>query len=163
MIERMTLSLVACSALTACVERRVWIDSTPSGALVWINDAQVGRTPVDVAITHEGVYDLRIEKDGYEPLVTPATTDGPLWDQFPLDFFAETMPVTARSETRWMFTLVVRDDSEATLVQRAGAMRDRVAAGAETVTVGEPTQGPEATTAPQVQPANPIPPQPTGG
>ncbi len=127
LVGRMTLALVACTALTACVERRVWIESTPPGALVWINDAQVGRTPVDVAITHEGVYDLRIEKDGYEPLITPATTDGPVWDQFPLDFFAQTMPFNARSETRWMFTLTVRDDSESALVQRASSMRDRVA------------------------------------
>ena len=69
--------------LTGCVERRIWIDTDPPGALVWLNDAQLGRTPVVVSILHDGVYDLRLEKDGFEPIVTPATDDGPIWDQVP--------------------------------------------------------------------------------
>ena len=63
-MQRITtiISLLAgTSALVGCVERRVWIDSNPPGALVWLNDAQVGRTPVDVSITHHGVYDVRLE------------------------------------------------------------------------------------------------------
>ncbi len=112
--------------LGGCVERRIWIDTEPQGALVWINDAQAGRTPVDVAITHEGTYDLRIEKEGYEPLVTPATTSGPIWDTVPLDLIVEILPINARNETRWKFTLVRRDDSENALVDRATGLRDRL-------------------------------------
>jgi hypothetical protein len=112
--------------LGGCVERRIWIDTEPQGALVWVNDAQVGRTPVDVAITHEGTYDLRIEKEGYEPLVTPATTSGPIWDTVPLDLIVEILPINARNETRWKFTLVRRDDSENALVDRATGLRDRL-------------------------------------
>ena len=37
--------------LTGCVERRIWIDTDPPGALVWLNDAQLGRTPVAPPIT----------------------------------------------------------------------------------------------------------------
>ena len=109
-----------------CVERRIWIDTEPQGALVWVNDAQVGRTPVDLAITHEGTYDLRIEKEVFEPLITPATTKGPLWDTVPLDLIVEILPIDARNETRWKFTLVPRDDSENALVDRATALRDRL-------------------------------------
>jgi hypothetical protein len=116
-------------ALTGCVERRVWIDTEPPGALVWLNDTQLGRSPVDVGITHDGVYDLRIEKEGYEPLVTPATVDGPLWDQVPLDFVVEVLPINARSETHWKFTLHKRDDSEAALVGRAGELREKLRSG----------------------------------
>ncbi len=117
---------LAAFLLGGCVERRIWIDTEPQGALVWINDAQAGRTPVDVAITHEGTYDLRIEKEGYEPLVTPATTSGPIWDTVPLDLIVEILPINARNETRWKFTLVRRDDSENALVDRATGLRDRL-------------------------------------
>lgn len=123
---------IAASALTGCVERRISIETDPPGALVWVNDRQAGRTPVSVAFTHEGTYDLRIEKEGYEPLVTPATTDGPIWDTVPLDFFAEVLPVRARNETRWMFTLAPRDDSEEALLSRAAALRARLVDSEET-------------------------------
>ena len=121
--------VLACAlvlSLLGCVERRVWIESTPPGALVWLNDAQVGRTPVDVAITHHGVYDIRREKEGYEPLITSANTDGPAWDTAPLDLGAELMPMKFKCEARWSFTLWPRDDSEIALVDRATALRDRL-------------------------------------
>ncbi len=122
--------VVVVLALSGCVERRISIETDPPGALVWVNDRQAGRTPVSVAFTHEGTYDLRLEKEGYEPLVTPATTEGPIWDAVPLDFFAEILPVRARNETRWVFTLSPRDDSEEALVSRAEELRARLGGGA---------------------------------
>ncbi|MEY5033274.1 MAG: hypothetical protein RL354_2305, partial [Planctomycetota bacterium] len=122
------LAMVGFAFLTGCVERRVWVDTDPPGALVWINDAQIGRSPVDVGITHDGVYDLRIEKEGYEPIVTGATVDGPLWDQPPLDFFAEILPVDSRNHTHWRFVLRARDESDADLAARAERFRERLRA-----------------------------------
>jgi hypothetical protein len=136
-LASIVMPAVLCALLAGCVERRIWIDSEPPGALVWINHAQVGRTPVDVAFTHEGTYDVRIEKDGYEPLVTPATTEGPLWDAVPFDLVVEILPVKARNETRWKFTLVARDDSETALVERAAGLRDRLRAAPASDTEGE--------------------------
>ncbi|MFM1822782.1 MAG: hypothetical protein RI967_1048 [Planctomycetota bacterium] len=133
--------LLASCALAGCVERRVSIETDPPGALVWINDVQVGRSPVGVEIVHDGVYDLRLEKEGYEPLVTPATAEGPLWDAVPFDFFAEILPIDARREARWVFTLVPRDDSEDALVGRAEALRGRLADDA-------PGQAPEPAATP---------------
>jgi hypothetical protein len=125
-IATILMPSLALLALTGCVERRISIETDPPGAIVWVNDREAGRTPVSVSFTHEGTYDLRIEKEGYEPLVTPATTDGPIWDTVPLDFFAEILPVRARNETRWMFTLAPRDDSEEALVSRAAALRAKL-------------------------------------
>ena len=122
------LAIAATALLSGCVERRVWVDTDPPGALVWINDAQIGRSPVDAGITHDGVYDLRIEKEGYEPIVTGATVNGPLWDQPPLDFFAEILPVDARNHTRWRFVLRARDESDADLAARAERFRERLRA-----------------------------------
>ena len=138
------LVVVAAAALLGgCVERRIFIETDPPGALVWLNDAQVGRSPVDVGFTHHGVYDLRIEKEGYEPLVTPADTNGPIWDAVPLDFFAEVLPVDAKAEARWKFTLTPRNDSEEALVERASQLRSR-ATGAGAEPEAEPQAEPQA-------------------
>ena len=121
-----SIALTAAVLLGGCVERRVWIETDPPGALVWLNDTQVGRSPVDVSITHHGIYDVRIEKEGYEPLVTSADTDGPIWDTVPLDFFVEILPIDAKCDARWKFLLSPRDDSEIALVGRATDLRDRL-------------------------------------
>jgi len=121
-----SIALTAVVLLGGCVERRVWIETDPPGALVWLNDTQVGRSPVDVSITHHGIYDVRIEKEGFEPLVTSADTNGPIWDSVPLDFFVEILPIDAKCEARWKFLLSPRDDSEVALVGRATDLRDRL-------------------------------------
>jgi hypothetical protein len=172
------LAVVAVAAiLGGCVERRIFIETDPPGALVWLNDAQVGRSPVDVGFTHHGVYDLRIEKEGYEPLVTPADTNGPIWDAVPLDFFAEVLPVNAKAEARWKFTLTPRNDSEEALVERATQLRSRAAGAAaepaaessaepsaepSAESSSEPSAKPTATPAPATEPA-PGAPTPAGG
>ena len=118
-------AFAACTlALGVCVERRLFIDTDPPGALVWLNDAQLGRTPVDVRIVHDGTYDLRIEKEGFEPVVTGAKVQGPLLDVVPLDLVVEVLPTDIRYETRFKLSLRPRDDSEAALVERAEGMRE---------------------------------------
>jgi hypothetical protein len=138
----LAISAVSTFVSTGCVKRRIAIETNPPGALVWLNDAQVGRTPVDVSFTHHGVYDLRIEKEGFEPLVTSANTAGPMWDEVPLDFVMELLPGDFDVSVRWTFTLVARDDSETALLARAATMRGRVRAeaGAEQVTPAAPLQ-----------------------
>ena len=121
-------SLFAGLALGGCVERRVWIDTDPPGALVWLNEAQLGRSPVDVGISQDGVYSLRLEKDGFEPVITGIDVRGPLWDQPPVDFFAEVLPIDARADSRWTFVLRPRDDSEDRLLERASEMRSKLGA-----------------------------------
>ncbi|MBI1303919.1 MAG: PEGA domain-containing protein [Phycisphaera sp.] len=145
---------LAVQALSGCVERRISIETDPPGALVWVNDRQAGRTPVAVSFTHEGTYDLRIEKDGYEPLVTPATTEGPIWDAVPLDFFAEILPVRARNETRWVFVLAPRNDSEEALVSRAAELRAKLVGSA---VEGSAVEGSAVENPPSEPPAEPAP------
>ena len=122
-------AIAACSvALGGCVERRLFIDTDPPGALVWLNDAQLGRTPVDVRIVHDGTYDLRIEKEGFEPVVTGAKVQGPLLDVVPLYLVVEVLPTDVRYETRFKLSLRPRDDSEAALLERAEGMRESLRA-----------------------------------
>ncbi|MBT4015057.1 MAG: PEGA domain-containing protein, partial [Deltaproteobacteria bacterium] len=35
------------------------ISSNPPGALIWVNDREIGRTPVSFNFTYHGEYDIR--------------------------------------------------------------------------------------------------------
>ena len=66
LIVVMTLGLLA----GGCVERKLTVVSEPEGAIVWLNDEEVGTTPVTVNFNWYGDYNVRIEKDGYAILNT---------------------------------------------------------------------------------------------
>ena len=120
--------LVLCCG--GCVERRIEITSEPPGALVWVNDQQVGRTPTQASFLYHGVYDVRLRLEGFEPLVTEAEASPPIYEHAPLDLFAEMLPMQIENVQRWHFVLepslestLSRDALEAGLLERAGVMR----------------------------------------
>jgi hypothetical protein len=83
------LLVLAVFLLTGCVERTISITSEPSGALVFLNDEEVGRTPLRVPFTFYGVYDVRLERDGQVPLHTQAEAKAPWWEAPGPDLVAE--------------------------------------------------------------------------
>ncbi|MHC5113113.1 MAG: PEGA domain-containing protein [Planctomycetota bacterium] len=111
-----------------CVQRTIRITSEPSGALVWLNDREIGRTPVDVEFVHYGTYDVRLVKDGYEALLTKGEAPPPWWDNVGPDFVAEILPLEFESHFDWHYELEpVEPDVEtgrAALVDRARAARE---------------------------------------
>lgn len=118
-----------------CVERRIEITSEPAGALVWVNDQQVGRTPTQASFLYHGVYDVRLQLDGFEPLVTEAEASPPLYEHAPLDLFAEMAPARIQNVQKWHFVLepslestLSREELEAGLLERAGVMRGELEA-----------------------------------
>jgi hypothetical protein len=81
-------------AMTGCygqVQRTLTIESEPGGALCWLNDNEVGHTPVTVPFTWYGTYGVRLEMPGYEPLVTEAVVKAPAYEWIPLDLAFETV------------------------------------------------------------------------
>lgn len=50
-------------SLSGCVERKITVISNPEGALLTLNDVEVGRTPVTVPFTWYGDYDVQIRAD----------------------------------------------------------------------------------------------------
>ncbi|QDU32458.1 PEGA domain protein [Poriferisphaera corsica] len=96
--------LMGIVALSGCVQRKIKINSQPEGALVYLNDQEVGRTPVAVNFTWYGIYDVRLEKDGYQPLWTQAEAVAPVWENPPLDLFAEMVPGN-KVEVEWDFEM----------------------------------------------------------
>lgn len=110
-------------AVVGCVERTIKITSEPTGALVWLNDEEVGRTPLVVPFTFYGTYDVRLERDGFHPLWTKAKTVDHWWELPGPDLVAEAIP-NGKSETEWHFQMIAKTkvDNDA-LVQRATQLR----------------------------------------
>jgi len=126
------LLLIAAGAalLPACVQRRITITSTPPGALVHLNDQEVGRTPLEVPFTFYGTYDVRLDADGRPPLWTTAKAKQPWWEYPGPDLIAELIP-NSTSRVNWDFTLPPADPAAndvPALLRRAEAMRDQTRA-----------------------------------
>lgn len=118
--------------LTGCVERRISITSEPTGALVWVNDVEVGRTPTEANFKHYGKYDVRLELDGYDTLQTVGDASTPWWDFPGPDLIAEAVP-GAKSTIKWHFELspalastMPKDQFESGMIDRAHALRDQL-------------------------------------
>ncbi|MHC4710167.1 MAG: PEGA domain-containing protein [Planctomycetota bacterium] len=120
--------LAACGWLTAgCVRRTITITTDPPAAMVWLNDREVGRSPLDVDFDYYGTYDVRLEREGYEPQMTSGDAQGPWWDIVGLDLVAELMPFTIHSRVQWHYTLEPIDDDPEALTRRARELRSKVA------------------------------------
>ena len=72
-----------------CVERTLKISSDPQGARVFLNDKEVGVTPVKVSFVWYGDYDIILRKDGYETLKTNYLVKAPWYEYPPFDLIAE--------------------------------------------------------------------------
>lgn len=111
-----------------CVRRVVEITSEPSGAIVWMNDREVGTTPCEVEILHYGTYDLRVVRDGWEPAIEGRDATAPIWDLPGPDLVAELLPFEVESRTTWHVVLRPEDLDPDAVMQRAEATRDRLLA-----------------------------------
>jgi len=74
-----------------CVQRRMTIRSSPPGALVYVDDYQIGTTPVSTDFIYYGTRKIRLVKDGYETLTVRQPFPAPWYEYFPLDFVTENL------------------------------------------------------------------------
>lgn len=88
MLRRFLICLLAVG-FAGCVERTITIQSEPKGALVYLNDKEVGRTPVTVPFEWYGDYDVVLRKEGYESLKTHSKISQPWYEYIPIDIFSE--------------------------------------------------------------------------
>lgn len=77
--------------LSGCVERTMKITTNPPGALVVINDEEVGVSPVKFSFLWYGDYEIILRKQGYQTLKTHYKVDAPWWQFPPFDLVAETL------------------------------------------------------------------------
>jgi hypothetical protein len=118
-----------------CVERKITIGSGPPGALDYLNDVEVGRTPVTVPFTWYGDYDIRMRLDRPEGDAEHRTTKhyylhthqrakAPWFEFIGIDLFAELLPVPFKDEKVWAFDLPeVVQPTEQELIDRARTLK----------------------------------------
>ncbi len=124
------LAISFCLTAFGCVERVITVTSRPAGAIVWLNDQEVGATPVTVPFTWYGTYDVVLRMNGYEPIHAPKKAATP-WYQIPgVDFFAEILPIPFRDEHEWNFVLTTNVPAEPEeLIKRAEEFRKKMYKG----------------------------------
>jgi hypothetical protein len=122
------ISALLLSALAGCMDRRIAITSDPAGALVYLNDVEVGRTPLQTRFLWYGTYDVRVRLEGYEPITTARTAHTPIYEIPPLDLPLSALPI--RTTIRWHFDLtpipIMTPEAEAELVGRALELREQL-------------------------------------
>ena len=80
-------------AAAGCVHRTLQIESSPPGALVYLNGEEAGRTPLRKEFLWYGTYDVQVRKEGYETLGHKEKVWAPWWQWPPIDLFAEALPL----------------------------------------------------------------------
>lgn len=112
--------------LCGCVEREITITSKPSGALVYVSDVEVGRTPVTIPFTWYGDYDVVLRMDGQQTFKTHALIIPPWYEVPPVDLFSDMAPWTYRDRRYLHYELKpLTLPSDGELVRQAEAMRQR--------------------------------------
>ena len=123
-----TVFIIAVSLLSGCVERELKINTKPEGALVVLNDEEIGTSPVTVPFNWYGDYRLRISKSGFETLNTHRNLKGPWYDKFPFDFFAQILyPKRIVDSYEWTFELSPKQQiSREELIEKAQEMKTQL-------------------------------------
>jgi hypothetical protein len=118
------LAVAVVLAAGGCLERTVSITSDPPGAIVRMNDVEVGRTPITTEFTYYGVYDVRLNREGQEPLRVNQRAWAPIYEYPPFDLVATILPVPIRTKLQWHYELepekrIATLEDEAALIERA--------------------------------------------
>ena len=127
---RRALLILPVLLLPACVQRRIVVTSDPPGALVWLNDREIGRTPAEAGFRYHGDYDVRLELPGYQPVHTERRAKAPVYEYPGIDLVAIALPVRFKNEIRWHFDLEPTPEAslppaqvESELIERADELR----------------------------------------
>jgi hypothetical protein len=148
-VQRLWIVLIAALVLLpgGCVRRRLNVRSNPPGALVYVDNQQIGTTPCSVDFTYYGTREIRLVKPGYETLTVNQPIPAPWYQIPPIDFVSENLVPTKIRDNRTVTynlapqVIVPREQ----LLERAEQLRQETlaypvqpAAGAVPVGVGAP-------------------------
>ena len=145
------------------VHREVSITSNPSGALVFANDQEIGRTPLKRDFTWYGTYYVVLRKDGFEPLHTQAKVIAPWWQWPPIDLAVEILPGSWKDHREFHYDLTPASTQPADpdmMLSRAEQMRIKLQGSDHTHEPSKPattrsstTQSTQPSTTQSTQPA----------
>jgi hypothetical protein len=122
------ISLVVTQFVAGCVERRLTINTEPQGAIVVLNDEEIGTSPATVSFEWYGDYNVAIRKEGFETLKTHRKLKAPSYDAFPFDFFAQLIvPDRIIDSYEWTFELEEkRQIGREELIQNARQLKEQL-------------------------------------
>lgn len=99
--------LALASGLCGCVERRYTIRTNPPGALVVVNNEEIGRTPVSRSFTYYGDRDVTLMLDGFQTQKLVQPIKAPWYDNLLTEVFTENVvPFTIRDERTYDYSMV---------------------------------------------------------
>ena len=91
----------------AGVRRRRPIRSNPPGARGYVDDQEIGVTPVSTSFIYYGTRKIQLLKDGFETLTVKQKFRAPWYQYTPIDFFSENLwPAKIRDERVLDFQLI---------------------------------------------------------
>lgn len=119
------------AAQLGCVQRRLTVRSNPPGALVYIDDVEVGTTPVSIPFTYYGTRTVRLEKDRFKTVEVQQKINAPWYQIPPLDLFAELMsPREIRDEREVKVDMQpLEPTNETEVLERANQIRQNARNG----------------------------------
>jgi PEGA domain len=82
------------------VRRRLNVRSNPPGALVYVDNQQIGTTPCSVDFIYYGTREIRLIKPGYETLTVNQPIPTPWYEVPGLDFVSEVLVPTKIRDNR---------------------------------------------------------------
>jgi len=89
-----------------CVRRRLTVRTNPPGALVYVDNQQIGTTPCSVDFTYYGTREIRMVKPGYETLTVNQPIPTPWYETPGIDFISENLvPLKIRDNRNVAFNL----------------------------------------------------------
>ncbi len=97
--------VVGALAGAGCIERTMTVTSDPPGALIYVNDQEIGRTPLTRDFLSYGVLEVFVRKDGYQTIKVAQPFHAPWFDRAPIDLLAELMPVHVRAHKELHYVL----------------------------------------------------------
>jgi hypothetical protein len=133
-----TAPLAICLCLCGCVERRMTIRTNvdnQGGALAYIDNEEVGTTPVSTGFTYYADREVRLIKDGYETMTIIQPMPAPWWDSLLVEFFVENLwPFCLRDERTYLYEMAPASSvSTEEVIQRGQQLRGEARMGAEVV------------------------------
>src|SRR3954466_8248566 len=100
LLSSILLVLTAALPAHAIVRRRLNVNSNPQGALVYVDNQQIGITPCSVDFTYYGTREIRLIKAGFETLTVNQPIPAPWYQYTPIDFVAENLVTTKIRDNR---------------------------------------------------------------
>ena len=150
LVARAVVFTTLCSWLLATtsgcngVRRRLTITSEPSGAIVYLNNKEIGKTPISQNFLYSGIYNIKCCKEGYEMKETYYKAGCP-WYLYPgIDFFSENFtPGELRDEQSCHIVLdQKREIPENELYEKASKLREEAHSNSVDNYAGSQTSSP---------------------